>query len=140
MLHDTGHLLANLLIEIRVEIIRCKDYLFQYRKVLHHDTVLLLLTTFFFSLDDLLYSFVMSICYLLRILRQHACEKIRIVGIDDGEFLGLATKELTVKPCNLGSQFFDTGLKRFVLLSQFLDGLSLGCIYLLQRLQHHLHL
>ena len=103
-------MISLLLIEIRVEIIRCKDYLFQYRKVLHHDTVLLLLTTFLLGLRNLLHCLVMGICYLLCILRQHPREEVWVVGIDDGELLGLATKELTVKPCNLGSQFFDTGL------------------------------
>ena len=62
-------------------------HLLKYGQILHHDTVLLLLSALLLGLYDFLYSLVMGISYLLCILRQHAGKEIGIVGIDDMEFL-----------------------------------------------------
>ena len=125
VLHDTCHLLANLLVEIPVEIVRCEDHLLQHGQVLHHDAVLLLLTAPFPGLNDFLHCLVMGIGYLLRILRQHAGKEVELAGIDDGELLRLAPEELAVQPCNLSRQFLDACVEGFhfllVALRQCLD-------------------
>ena len=111
MLHDTCHLLSDLLIEIPVEIIRREDYLFQYREVLHHDAVLPLLAAFLLGLYDSLHSRVTGIGNLLSILRKHAGKEVKLTGIDNRKLLRLAAKELAVQPCDLCRQLLDAGLQ-----------------------------
>ena len=67
VLHDMCHLLADLLIEILVEIVGREYHLFQYRQVLHHDTVLLLLAALLLGLRDFLHGLVARLVGLLHL-------------------------------------------------------------------------
>jgi len=109
---DFGYLFANFTVQGQVHTGRFYNFGFEYGQLLQHFAVLtLLLPDFCRFLFNLLHSLVPFFFRLLPESGKLIGKQVGYIGVIYAELLRFTPKELTVQPCDLSRQLFDTFLQ-----------------------------